>query len=242
MRVLAGTSGFGYDAWSGRFYPASLPAAARLAYYASRLEAVEVNATFRRMPTPAMLARWAQAVPPGFAFALKAPQQITHVRRLRGAGPALDRLSEAAAALGEHRGPVLYQLPPTLAADVPLLHDFLEALPAGPAAFEFRHPSWLDDRVFAGLAAAGAALCIADTDEASTPFVPTAPFGYLRLRRAEYSDRDLARWLERVEGAPWSKVLVFFKHEDEARGPELALRLRALSGAEEADRGVPAPP
>lgn len=243
MRLLTGTSGFGHAEWKGRFYPASLPASRMLAHYASQLGAVEVNATFRRLPSPAMLARWATLVPADFEFALKAPQRITHFQKLRGAGSIVSALHRAAAELGHHLGPVLYQLPPTFEADLPLLHDFLESLPEGHAsAFEFRHPSWLDDRVFDGLARHGAALCLADTEDFSTPLVPTAGFGYVRLRRPSYSDRDLAGWIERFGATRWSKVLVFFKHEDEARGPELALRMRALADALEGQRESPRAP
>jgi uncharacterized protein YecE (DUF72 family) len=200
--------------------------------YAARLDSVEVNATFYRMPRPATLADWREQVPEGFRFALKAPQRITHVARLAGAEDALHAFLGAAAELGRSLGPVLFQLPPTLKRDLPRLRDFLALLPRGSRiAFEFRDPSWFDGSVLSALADAGAALCVADTEEGETPLVSTAGFGYLRLRRPDYDDAALARWLARTSAQPWDEAFVFFKHEDQARGPELAMRMAALAGA-----------
>lgn len=235
MRIRAGTSGWSYAAWKGRFYPPDLPARRMLAAYAARLDTVEGNATFYRLPRPATLADWREQVPEGFRFALKAPQRITHAARLSGADDALGAFLRAAAELGPKLGPVLFQLPPTLRQDLPRLREFLPLLPRGGRyAFEFREPSWFDDRTLAALADAGVALCTADTDDGEGPLVPTAPFGYLRLRRADYDDRALARWAARVAGQPWTDAFVFFKHEDEARGPALALAFRALLAGGEA--------
>jgi len=232
VRILAGTSGFSYAAWKGVFYPEDLPARRMLAFYASRLETVEANATFYRMPRAETLAAWRTEVPSGFVFALKAPQRVTHVKRLRDVDDTVSFFYRTAAELGPALGPVLYQLPPSLKKDVPRLREFLETLPAGGrAAFEFRHASWLSDDVYAALAARGAALCIADTDEATTPLLATAGFGYLRLRRAEYPEVALRGWAERILLQRWDDAFVYFKHEDEARGPAFALALReVLSG------------
>lgn len=233
VRVLAGTSGFSYAAWRGSFYPRDLPPRRMLTWYASRLPAVEANATFYRLPRPDMLAGWRGQVPPGFEFALKAPQRVTHLKRLVDAGDLVAAFYRAAAELGPALGPVLFQLPPSLPRDLPRLRDFLTLLPAaGRAAFEFRHPSWLDDAVLDALAGAGAALCIADTDEGCTPLVATAGFGYLRLRRASYGEAELRAWGERILAQPWTEALAFFKHEDEARGPAFALAFRELLGPE----------
>ncbi len=229
VRIRAGTSGWSYAAWKGRFYPADLPAHRMLPAYAARLDTVEVNATFYRMPRPATLADWREQVPEGFRFALKAPQRITHAARLAGAEDALGVFQRAAAELGPKLGPVLFQLPPTMKQDLPRLRDFLALLPrGGRAAFEFREPSWFDEAVLSALAAAGAALCVADTEEGETPLIPTAGFGYLRLRRPDYDLPALARWASRVSSQPWAEAFVFFKHEDEARGPELAQAFNAL--------------
>lgn len=232
MRIRAGTSGWSYAAWKGRFYPPGVSSRSMLPAYAARLDCVEVNATFYRMPRPATLADWREQVPDGFRFAVKAPQRITHLSRLSGAEEPLAAFSHATAELGPKLGPVLFQLPPSMKVDLPRLRDFLALLPRGArAAFEFREPSWYGGGVLAALADAGAALCVADTDEGETPLAPTAGFGYLRLRRTDYDDAALARWAARVAAQPWSEAFVFFKHEDEARGPALALRMERLSSA-----------
>jgi uncharacterized protein YecE (DUF72 family) len=239
MRILTGTSGYSYPAWKGRFYPPDLPASRMLASYATRLPAVEINATFYRMPRPAMLAAWRAEVPPAFVFALKAPQRVTHVKRLAGAEEEVGFFLRTAAELGAALGPVLWQLPPTLKKDLPRLRDFLALLPrGGRSAFEFRHESWHDDDVLAALADARAALCVAEDEGRSTPFAATASYGYLRLRRPDYDEAALARWAERIRSQRWEDAFVFFKHEDEARGPAFALRFGELvaAGAE----GAPA--
>ncbi len=232
MRVLAGTSGYSYPAWKGSFYPERLPAARMLAAYAERLPTVEINATFYRMPQAKTLVAWRGQVPPAFVFALKGPQRITHVKRLAGAAEDVAFFRSVAAELGASLGPVLWQLPPTLKKDLPRLRDFLALLPrGGRAAFEFRHASWQADDVLAALSDAGAALCIADDEERSTPAVATAGFGYLRLRRPDYDDAALARWARLVTSQRWDDAFVYFKHEDEARGPAYALRFTTLLGA-----------
>jgi uncharacterized protein YecE (DUF72 family) len=200
-----------------------------LSAYAARLPAVEINATFYRMPQAKTLAAWRGQVPPAFVFALKGPQRITHVKRLAGAADDVSFFHGVAAELGPALGPILWQLPPSLRKDLPRLRDFLALLPrGGRAAFEFRHASWHDDDVLAALSEAGAALCIADDEERSTAPVATAGFGYLRLRRPDYDDAALARWAETVRAQRWDEAFVFFKHEDEARGPAYALRFGEL--------------
>jgi uncharacterized protein YecE (DUF72 family) len=232
MRLRAGTSGYSYPAWKGRFYDATLPASRMLAAYAARLPTVEVNATFYRMPKASTLAGWRAEVPPGFVFALKAPQRVTHVKRLAGVEEDVAFFLRAAAELGDGLGPVLWQLPPSLRKDLPRLRDFLALLPrGGRSAVEFRHESWHADDVLAALSEAGVALCLADDEVRSTPLAATAGFGYLRLRRPDYDEAALARWVEAVRAQPWTDAFVFFKHEDEARGPELALRFGALAAA-----------
>jgi uncharacterized protein YecE (DUF72 family) len=225
MRILAGTSGYSYPAWKGSFYPPGLPSSQMLSAYAARLPAVEINATFYRMPQAKTLAAWRAEVPPGFVFALKAPQRITHLKRLAGAEDEVGFFLRTAAELGAALGPILWQLPPALRKDLPRLRAFLALLPrGGRAAFEFRHESWRSDDVLATLAEAGAALCIADDEQGGTPLAATAGFGYLRLRRQDYDDAALARWADAVRVQPWSDAFVFFKHEDEARGPDYAMR------------------
>ncbi|MDQ5857486.1 MAG: DUF72 domain-containing protein [Acidobacteriota bacterium] len=227
MRVLPGTSGFSYKEWKGSFYPDDLPASSMLSHYASRLPAVEINNTFYRMPRASLLESWAEQVPDGFTFALKASQQITHRKRLKEAEEAVSYFFQVATTLGDRLGPVLFQLPPNLKKDLPRLSDFLALLPpASRSAFEFRHESWFDDEVFGALRSAGAALCWAEDEDLSTPRVATAGWGYLRLRRPDYTDEDVASWADRIRGEAWSDAYVFFKHEDEGTGPRLAERMR----------------
>jgi uncharacterized protein YecE (DUF72 family) len=223
-RVLVGTSGFSYPAWRGSFYPDDLPAREMLAFYAGALGTVEINNTFYRLPTPALLTGWARQTPTGFRFALKAPQRITHHLRLRDAQELTARFCDAATRLGPKLGPLLFQLPPYFRADHARLADFLAGLPPGlEPAVEFRHESWFEDETYALLARHRAALCIADAEDASTPPVPTAPFGYLRLRRQDYTDADLDAWATRVRDTrPWKRTYVYFKHEETGRGPALA--------------------
>jgi uncharacterized protein YecE (DUF72 family) len=232
VRILPGTSGWSYPAWKGRFYPPDLPATGMLRAYAARLGTVEVNNTFYRMPKASTLAGWRAEVPPGFVFALKASQRVTHFQRLVGVEDAVAYFYRTAAELGPALGPVLFQLPPTMKKDLPRLRDFLALLPrGGRAAIEFRHPTWHDGEVLGALADAGVALCVAEDEEAATPLVATASFGYLRLRRQDYDARAVAGWAERIQAQPWTEAFAFFKHEDEARGPELALRMAELAAA-----------
>ena len=241
MRCHVGTSGYSYKEWKGTFYPKDLPAAGMLAYYARRLGTVEINNTFYRMPSRPLLERWAQEVPDGFRFVLKAAQRITHQRRLSpGSAPDVSYFFDVASALGPRLGPVLFQLPPFLKKDAARLRDFLGFLPEGRrAAFEFRHPTWFDDEVLDALRSRGVALCSSDTDEsgdAGAPVVPTTSWGYLRLRRADYDETALAAWARRVLAQPWDEAFVFFKHEDEGKAPALAARFLAHLGEQAAPR------
>ncbi len=225
MRIAAGTSGFSYSAWKGPFYPKDLPNARMLQYYATRLPAVEINNTFYRMPKASMLASWAEQVPEGFRFALKASRRITHFSRLRDCAEETDFFVRTARTLGPRLGAILFQLPPNLKADLARLEAFLESLPSDvPAVFEFRHDSWREPAVHAALRARGRGLVHVD-DEESGPgaeLVCTAPLAYLRLRRETYAAADLAAWAAQVRALPVRDCLVFFKHEDAGAGPRLA--------------------
>ena len=232
MTLYVGTSGFAYPKWKGPFYPAGLPAKEMLGYYGERFRAVEINSTFRSLPSASALEAWASQVPAGFRFVLKAPQRITHIKRLRDVAQPLAEFLEAAAALKRRLGPLLFQLPPNFKKDLPRLRDFLTLVPRRyRVALEFRHPSWFDEEVFGLLRKHRAALCIADAgDEPDDPFVATADWGYLRLRRDNYDDRALKSWVKRVSGEGWRDCFVFFKHDDEGNAPRLANRLIELAG------------
>jgi uncharacterized protein YecE (DUF72 family) len=231
MLFRIGTSGFSYPAWKGSFYPEKLPAKAMLAHYATKLNAVEINNTFYRMPKSEVIAGWAAQVPEGFRFSVKASQRITHHKRLKECAEEVSYLFTALEAMGDRLGVVLFQLPPNLKADAERLAKFLDIVPErAPIAFEFRHASWVCDEVLDQLRARGAAACLSDTDdtEGDAPIVPTARRGYLRLRREAYSDDDLKRWIDSIKAQDWDEVFLFFKHEDAGVGPALAQKVLGM--------------
>jgi uncharacterized protein YecE (DUF72 family) len=233
VKLWVGTSGYSYKAWQGNFYPERLSAKEMLSFYAARLPAVEINNTFYRLPKENVLKSWAERVPAEFRFVLKAPQRITHQKRLKDASSEVEYLFRVAGALGSHTGAVLFQLPPYLRKNLPTLQSFLSILPPDRAvAFEFRHLSWFDDEIFDCLREHDRALCMAEMDETvSSSLVATAKWGYIRLRRSEYSHADLMTWKERILAQPWEHAYVFFKHEDEGIGPKLAGEFLELIGS-----------
>lgn len=227
--ILIGTSGYNYPEWKGAFYPAALRPAAMLGYYAERFTTVEINYSFYRTPTPAMVRAWVLATPASFVFTLKAPKRITHDRRLHDVAHPVALYLDAAAALGAKRGPLFFQLPPTFTKQTERLRDLLALVPGGMrCAFEFRHLSWFSDDVYDTLRAHDAALCIADTEAGATPDVATASWGYLRLRDVDYDDAQLAAWGRTMQRPEWQDSYVYFKHEETASGPRLAVRLREV--------------
>jgi uncharacterized protein YecE (DUF72 family) len=228
MCIRAGTSGWSYKEWKGFFYPEKLPAKDMLRYYSVRFPTVEVNNTFYRMPNASTLEGWLSQVPEDFTFVLKASKRITHDKRLKDVEDSVQYLLRTAASLGPRLGPFLVQLPPNMKIDVPRLRDFLAIFPAR-AAFEFRNESWYVDEVYQALREKNQAWCVADTGEpGDPPFVATADWGYLRLRRVVYEEADVASWAERVRSQPWKESFVFFKHEDAGTGPRLAARFMEL--------------
>lgn len=235
MQLLAGASGYSFKEWKGNFYPQGMKPDAMLAWYAERLPTVEINNTFYRMPKAGVLENWARSTPEGFRFAIKASRRITHLARLKAetAADSVGFLYRNLAALGAKRGPVLFQLPPTLKKDLPRLGEFLRLLPEGHgAAFEFRNESWFADEVYDMLRAAGAALCLSEReDNAPPPLVETAPWGYVRLRLEAYSDDDLRRWAERLAVTAWREIYVYFMHEPTAPAYARTLMRFAPSGA-----------
>jgi uncharacterized protein YecE (DUF72 family) len=233
MNLHVGTSGYSYKEWKGNFYPEDLPAKEMLHYYASRLQAVEINNTFYRLPQPSMMENWKEQVPANFRFSIKATQRITHIRRLNNVADETKYLLDTAALLGERLGVVLFQLPPNMKKDAGRLRAFLELLPPKTCvAFEFRHETWFDDEVLDLLKSRDCALVVSDTDEKPlAEIVSTAPWGYLRLRRTDYKQADVAEWLKRVRDQDWTEAFVFFKHEDEGVGPKLAAQFVGMAGS-----------
>jgi uncharacterized protein YecE (DUF72 family) len=233
MSFWVGTSGYNYPEWKGSFYPEKLPAAKMLPYYAERLATVEINYTFYRVPNQKILAGWDRQTPPGFRLTLKAPKRITHIAKLHDCADLLQYFLNTAATLGPKLGAILFQLPPYFRKDLSVLDEFLALLPPHTrAAFEFRHASWMETEVFARLKAAGAALCVADSEKFSTPVEITAPYAYFRLRDEGYTPQDLQRWagVIRDSTAQCGDVFVYFKHEEAGKGPEFAhLLLAALA-------------
>jgi uncharacterized protein YecE (DUF72 family) len=220
--LFAGTSGFAYPSWKPDFYPPKLSQKEFLHYYATRLNAVEINYTFRRLPSATTLENWVAATPAGFVFALKAHMRITHVLRLKEAEftevffRAIDPLRAA-----RRLGPVLFQLPPNFKAEIGTLAAFLEKLPADiRCAFEFRNRSWLIDEVYGLLEKHGVCLCLAESDKLEVPRVLTANFVHARLRKPDYSEAEIAGIGERVQTLieEGRDVYAFFKHEETAAG------------------------
>jgi uncharacterized protein YecE (DUF72 family) len=240
LHFFVGTSGYSYREWKGSFYPEKLPQKEMLSYYAQRFAAVEVNSSFRRMPEASVLKSWTEQVPNSFRFALKAPQAITHFKRLKNVRAATRELLRTASVLKARQGPLLFQLPPNFKKDLPRLKAFLRLIGRRTrAAFEFRHESWFDDEVFDCLRTNSCALCIADMDESpSANVISTAGWGYLRLRRERYTARSLRQWIERIMSQPWNEVYVFFKHEDTGTGPKLAARFLELAGRQPGSMSV----
>jgi uncharacterized protein YecE (DUF72 family) len=234
MAILyAGTSGFAYPSWKPDFYPPKLPAKDFLKHYATRLNAVEINYTFRQLPKGSTLENWIQATPEGFSFACKAHQRITHILRLRESEfievffKAIDPLRAT-----RRLGPVLFQLPPNLKADLPALTAFVEKLPQDiRCAFEFRNASWLVDEVYRLLEKHGVGLCLAESEKFEVPEVVTAGFVYVRLRKEDYSPEERAEIATRVKGmlAGGRDAYVFFKHEDTPAGAAYAEELLKAS-------------
>ena len=230
MKFYIGTSGYGYKEWKGRFYPEKIQPKEMLRFYGERLGAVEINNTFYHMPTTYVLTSWADQVPDDFVFAIKAPQAITHRKRLRNTEEDAGYLFKTLSVLSRKLGPVLFQFPKSFHADLTVLERFLDLIPDQiSGAFEFRHPSWLDTKILDTLQARRFSLCTADTDEnPAQEIIGTAPWGYLRLRRSDYTDDDLSAWKEKILSQKWERVFVFFKHEEKAKGPEMAMLFAKL--------------
>lgn len=233
MPFYVGTSGFSYKEWKGTFYPAKLKATEMLPYYASRLSAVEINNTFYRMPRRDVLKSWAEDTPDHFRFIIKASRRITHFKRLKDTDEQMGYLLTNTAELGEKLGAILFQLPPNMRADIERLKSFTKLVPEDvPVAMEFRHASWFEDDVLDCLREHNIAVCHADDDSSDLPFVVTADWGYLRLRRPDYDTKALQEWIRIADESGFDHTHVFFKHEDDGAGPEMAMQFQDLAGVQ----------
>lgn len=228
--LYVGTSGFAYKEWKGVFYPQGVTDKKMLAYYSSVLGSVEINYTFRRMPAETTLETWRAQASPSFRFTLKAPQRITHFKRLKDVGEDVDEFVRRGRLLGDQLGTILFQLPPNMRYDRERLAGFLAVLPLGSRfAMEFRNPSFNDDEVFDLLKENDVAYCGAETDAMALEAIPvTAKHVYLRLRNTEYTDKELKQWGIRVAKAlkDGLDVYCYFKHEDGSTGPRYAQTLQ----------------
>ena len=237
MRLYVGTSGYNFPEWKGSFYPPKLPSAKWLEFYAQQLGTVEINYTFYRMPNAKTIAGWNAATPEGFSFVLKAPQRITHFARLQNVDDPLRFFLETIRKLNAKLGAVLFQLPPNFKKDIGRLSDLLTQFPPDVrAACEFRHASWWSDDIYELLRSTNTALCVADTEEGTTPLIATADFGYVRLRDEGYSEDALREWMQKVqalggsgEHEAWTDAYIFFKHEEKGMGPKLARQFLTLA-------------
>jgi len=227
-KVFLGTSGWAYSSWKPGFYPQALPHKRFLDHYASQLNSVEVNYTFRQLPAASTVAGWLAASHPGFRFSFKAPQRVTHMLRLRNCAEDVAALARSLAPMeaAGRMGVVLFQLPPNFKADVPRLASFLaDARGHGlRMAFEFRHGTWFGEEVFQVLRHHGAALCVAESDDLETPDVATAPFTCYRFRKSGYSSAQLDAIENTLrQRSKQGEVFAYFKHEEEPTGVFCAL-------------------
>lgn len=229
-QLYAGTSGWAYPSWKPDFYPAKLAQAKFLEYYATKLNAVEVNFTFRQLLKDTTAQKWIEATPAGFRLSIKAHQVITHIKRLKGVEDFIPRFlgTIEAIARAEKLGPLLFQLPPNMKVDATLLQEFLTVLPRAVAsAFEFRHASWFTDEIFAILKNGNRALCIAETEERTTPDVVTADFCYYRYRKPTYTPEERRAMVDRIREhlGQGRNVFAYFKHEETPEGAISAVEI-----------------
>ena len=237
MALHIGTSGWSYPTWKPAFFPEKLPQKRFLEFYSTRLNAVELNATFRRMGTASAIAGWVANTTPDFRFAAKAHQAITHFKRLKDAGDVVRAFLQSMEPLRESgkMGPILVQTPPNLQADLAVLKDFAQLIPqAYQFAFEFRHPSWFADAVYDILKSRNAALCWAESEKISAPRIVTADFVYYRYRVPEYSTAQLEKIADELKEQGRDKeVFAFFKHEENPESALNAVVVARRNGIEE---------
>lgn len=226
MKAYVGVSGFSYESWKGKFYPRNLKNEEFLPYYSKHLKTVEINSSFYYPPKAATVEGWGKKAGKTFVFSFKAPKQVTHVQKLGvGSGESAVRFSRTLDVLGEGRGPVLFQLPPFMKQDLPLLESFLEQTSGIiPRVFEFRHPTWFQRATFKALETAGAGFCIAETEDLKPEFAITADFAYFRLRLDSYDKKAIDKWGKRISevAGNTSTCYVYLRHDETGENAILA--------------------
>ena len=237
--IHIGTSGWHYPHWKHRFYPGDLPSSAWLGYYARRLDSVEINSTFYRLPEESTVEKWRQQATAGFTFSVKAPRAITHHKKLKQCGPLTAEFLERLSPLDDKLGVVLFQLPPRWHCNTGRLEAFLGNLPPGPDyAFEFRDPSWHNEEVYTLLREANAAFCLYELGDTETPLVTTAGFVYVRLHgpagpyAGSYAPAAVRRWARRLRRwqGEGKECWLFFDNDQNAHAVKNALALQREMG------------
>lgn len=234
MQLLPGTSGYAYPQWRGSFYPAELRDEDMLPHYAGRLPTVEINNTFYRIPKPDVVETWKARAPAPFSFVIKASQRISHRAKLKGedAHGSLRYLYSVIERLGEQLGCVLVQTPPFVRADAGVLAALLPVIPAGQrVAFELTHASWHTAEIDRLLLDHGHCRVVADKEDGTAAWPELSRWAYVRLRKDSYTTAQIQAWLDELRGKGLEQAYVFFKHEDTARGAEMALELLQLAQA-----------
>ncbi len=236
-QVRIGCSGWSYDDWRGPFYPASVKAKDRLAYYTTQFDTAEINASFYRLPSEAAVAAWAATAPSGFLFSWKVSRFITHNKKLKDCQDSVDLVFGRMAPLASHAGPALVQLPPMLHRDDERLKRFLSWTPRDSrVTVEFRHASWYDEAVFAILRDQGAALCVSDHHDAPSPWLVTADFAYVRGHgpggryAGRYDAQALAKWAAWIADQRHAghEVFSYFDNDIKSAAPQDAAVLKGL--------------
>ena len=226
MKLYVGTSGYSYKEWKGSFYPEDIKPDKMLNFYSEQFSTVEINNTFYRIPQKSVLETWKKQVPRDFRFSIKAPQRITHIKKLKDVDNDAKYFIDTIKSLGNKLGIILFQFPPYFRKNLELLQNFLNLLPKNTSAFEFRHESWFAKDVYSCLQEKGFPLCQSETDkEPDINITSTAAKGYLRLRKSDYSKNEIKKWNDKIKKQNWETAFVFFKHEDGAKGPKFAKQL-----------------
>lgn len=231
MKLYIGTSGYSYKEWKGNFYPEKIKNEEMLKFYSAQFNSVEINNTFYRVPKKEVIQNWAKQVPKDFKFSVKASRNITHIKKLKDAESDLKYFIENVKELKSKLGILLIQLPPSFSKNLERLRLFTESLPEKiNAAFEFRHPTWFDEEVYELLKEKKFSMCLSQTDEEpDVKLINTASYAYLRLRKTDYSKKEINEWWKKIQEGGWDEVFVFFKHEDGGLGPKFARQLIEIS-------------